>query len=536
MERGLGGDQRWDDALERGLKGYQRRDDALERGWKETKNEKTDWNEGWKASKDGTTHWNESNTTQTRRRNKVRNLRNSTLNIIFAVRETANFRVENTTLITKGRLGADKRIGSSKKRNDTQPNRIVICKAENPKVQKLGLLLHIRKNIKAIGREPRGIRRGYESSESEPKIRIEPQTEAVRESGRKEIDRWKSEGERNQESKKKKVAALRTKVRERKKNRSSIERSEPSNLSVNKTKGTVSASKTIGKERVTRTRKERPQKSDQDHRRATRTREARKSRTSTEGGKPSNLKVHRIKINASANTKRDTKAVKVNTSRARVKQPANTTAGIHEPTLNSYISLNNKGAYYESPMYVTEQVKWEYTLMCMCDWKLIGRCMIVVNLKHCVWNYYPRKLVMSNVNNVGMMYDVTNIKIIITTIGKHHTSELRSFTMLKHACEFMCNQKICNIITKIVNNFAKLNQTISTNLYSKAKIQLSPQIKLWGGFGLRGNRKTSSTKLWKRSYFISISLYIGENMVAASTTNVDLEMGMVDENEINNFS
>ena len=264
-------------------------------------------------------------------------------------------------------------------------------------------------------------------------------------------------------------------------------------------------------------------------------------------------------VNASANTKRDTEAVKLNTSRAGVKQSTSTTAGIHEPTLNSYklISFNSKGAYYESPMYVIEQVKWEYTLMCMCDWKLIGRCMIDVNLKLCVWNCYPRKLVMSNVNNVGMMYDVTNIKTLTTTttIGKHHTSELRSFTMLKHACEFMSNQKICNSITKTVNNVlhdllvikkihvvckdcyvVKLNQTISTNLYSKAKIQLSPQIKLWGGYGLRGNRKTSSTKLWKCSYFILISLYIGENMAAASTTNVDLEMGMVDENEINNFS
>ena len=58
------------------------------------------------------------------------------------------------------------------------------------------------------------------------------------------------------------------------------------------------------------------------------------------------------------------------------------------------------------------------------------------------------------VYNVGMMYDVTNIKTltITTTIGKHHTSELRSFTMLKHACEFMSNQKICNSITRTENN------------------------------------------------------------------------------------
>ena len=433
-------------------------------GWKKTKYEKTDWNEGWKASKDGTSHWNESNTTQTRRRNKVRNSRNPTLNIILAVRETDNFRVESISLITKDRLGADKRIGSSKKINDAQANRTIIRKAENPKIQKLGPLFPIRKYTKTIGSEPRGTKRGYESSESGPKIRIEPQTEVVREGGSKETGRWKSEEERNQESKKKKVAALRTKAKERKKNRSSTERSEPSNLNVNRNKDIGSTSKTTGER----------------SRRATRTRGARKSRSSTKGGEPSNLRVHKIKVNARANTIRDAEVVKPNTSRVGMKQPTITTAGIHEITLNSYISLNSKGAYYESSMYVTEQVKGEYALMCMCDWKLIGRCMIVVNLKHCVWYYYPRKFIMSNVNNVGMMYVVTNIKIIITTIGKHHTSELRSITMLKLACEFMCNQKICNSITKSVNNVVKLNQTISTNLYSKAKIQLSPQIKLWG--------------------------------------------------------
>ena len=196
--------------------------------------------------------------------------------------------------------------------------------------------------------------------------------------------------------------------------------------------------------------------------------------------------------------------------------------------------------------------------MCMCDWKLIGRCMINGNLKLCVWNCYPRKFVMSNVNNVGMMYDETNIKTLTlpTTKGKHHTSELRSCIMLKHACELMNNQKICNSISRTENNvlhdlwvikeihavckdcyaFKLKNQTISTHLYSKAKIQPSPQIKLWGGYGLRGNRKISSTKLWKCSYFLLIFWYIGENMAAISTTNVDLEMGMVDENEINNFS
>ena len=361
--------------------------------WRETKYEKTDWNEGWKTSKDGTSHWSESNTTQTRRRNKVRNLRNPTLNITLAVKETDNSRVENINLITKDKLGVDKRIGSSKKINDTQANRTVIRKAENPKIQKLGTLFPIRKYTRTIRSEPRGINRGYESSESGPKIRIEPQTKAVTEGGRKETGRWKSEEERNHEDKKKKVAALRTKAREKKKNRSSFERNEPCNLNAN--------SKTIGER----------------SRRVTRTRGARKSRSSTKGSELSNLRAHRIKVNLRANTIRDAEVVKPNTSRAGAKELTITTAGIHEITLNSYISPNSKGAYYESPMYVTEQVKGVYALMCMCDWKLIGRCMIVVNLKHCVWYYYPRKLIMSNVNNVGMMYVVINIKIIITTIG-----------------------------------------------------------------------------------------------------------------------
>ena len=226
------------------------------------------------------------------------------------MRETANYRVENTSLITKGRLGTNKIIGSFKERNDTQPIRIVICKERNPKVQKLGLLIHIRKNIKAIGREPRGIRSGYESSESEPKKRIEPQTKAVTESGTKETGRWKLEGERNPESEKKKVAALReetvtaerfpgkksnktigertrrtTKARVGIKSNSRTEEGVPRNRSVQRTKITVNASKTIN-ERTKRT---------------TKARRGRKNRSSTEQSEPSNLSRHRTKATVSAN-------------------------------------------------------------------------------------------------------------------------------------------------------------------------------------------------------------------------------------------
>ena len=57
-------------------------------------------------------HWNETNTARTGRRTKVRNPRNSTLDIILAAkleRDTASYIVERTSLITKGRLGVDKK-------------------------------------------------------------------------------------------------------------------------------------------------------------------------------------------------------------------------------------------------------------------------------------------------------------------------------------------------------------------------------------------------------------------------------------------
>ena len=74
--------------------------------------------------------------------------------------------------------------------------------------------------------------------------------------------------------------------------------------------------------------------------------------------------------------------------------------------------------------------------------------MIDGNLKLCIWNCYPRRYVMINVNIVYMMYDEININTLTipTTKWKHHTSELRSCIMLKHACEFMSNKKICNRI------------------------------------------------------------------------------------------
>ena len=160
--------------------------------------------------------------------------------------------------------------------------------------------------------------------------------------------------------------------------------------------------------------------------------------------------------------------------------------------------------------------------MCMCDCKLIRSCMINGNLKLCVWNWYPSRYAMINGNIVCMMYDKINmhILIILITTWKHHTSKLGPCKMFKHVCEFMRSKKICNSTTRarssvtyglcvmkqihiVCNAWYVLelkNHIINTHFYSKVKIQSSPQIKLWGGYGLRENRKISHTKLWKFSY------------------------------------
>ena len=68
------------------------------------------------------------------------------------------------------------------------------------------------------------------------------------------------------------------------------------------------------------------------------------------------------------------------------------------------------------------------------------------------------------------------------------------------------------------------NYIISIYFYSKAKIQPSPQI---------NNRRKTHAKLWKFFYLLLILWYIGANMATTSTTKVDMETDMVDENEMN---
>ena len=191
--------------------------------------------------------------------------------------------------------------------------------------------------------------------------------------------------------------------------------------------------------------------------------------------------------------------------------------------------------------------------MSMCVWNMIKTCMLDGIPKLYACNKYPRNYVMTIEYIVCMMYDKINMHTLtIPTIKwKYHINELRFCKMLKHACKFTRNKKIGNIIAlvrgKVTHDLCVLrkihdvcnsrvgvelkNQTTSKHFYSKAIIQPSPQIKLWGGYGFRANRKTSYTKLWKIPHLL-IFLHIGENMAAASTTNVEVEMGMVDENEI----
>ena len=426
----------------------------------------------------------------------------------------------------KGSLGIDREIGLLRMRNVMLSLRTVIYKVQNPKIQKLGLIIYKAKNTKEIGREPRGVRIGCKRAESKSKERIKPQAKTMKKRDTKNAKGWNSKGETKMETEKSKVESL---------SGEPVPTEQLSGKEGTKTRGEVT--KNFSKAR-----------------------EVTKSRSRTEGGESRSLSKNKIKDTESASMNSDKEAKRFSTTRGEAKQPMSKLSGIHKPNLRRYksISLSSKGAYYESPNCKRKQVNLEYAHMCMSDCNLIRRCMIDGNLKLCVWNWYPRSYVVINENIVCMMYDEINIHILTipTTKWKHHTSELRFCKMLKHACGFMRNKKICISIARVKSSvihglcvikeihavcntwyvFELKNQTISTHFYSKVKIQPSPQIKLWGGYGLRENRKISSTKLWKFSYLLLIFWYIGENMVVASTTNMDMEMGMVDENEINSSS
>ena len=280
------------------------------------------------------------------------------------------------------------------------------------------------------------------------------------------------------------------------------------------------------------------------------------NRRSTRVRQPRSPSEDRVKRTGErANTYSVKKAIRSSKNRARAKRSPGKLSGIHKPNFCRYelILFSSKGAYYESPNCNRKQTKWEYTQMSMCVWNMIKTCMLDRILKLYACNKYPRNYVVTIEYIVCMVYDKINMHTLtIPTIKwKHHISELRFCKMLKHACEFTRNKLIGNSIALVRGSVTHglcvireihvvcngrvvvelKNQTTSKHFYSKAIIQPSPQIKLWGGYGLRENRKTSYTKLWKIPHLLTF-WHIGENMAAASTTNVEMEMGMVDENEI----
>ena len=191
--------------------------------------------------------------------------------------------------------------------------------------------------------------------------------------------------------------------------------------------------------------------------------------------------------------------------------------------------------------------------MCMCRCEMARTCMTIRSLKLYAWNGYFRSYALFGANDICMLYDKVNIHTLIVFIVAWilYSSELGFCKILRHVCECMSSKKICNSTARIrsrityglcVMKYAHIvcnawyalelkNHIVSKHFYSKAKIQPSPQIKLWGGKGLRENRRKSNAKFWKKLYSLLILWYIGA-MVAANTTNVDMEMGMVDENEI----
>ena len=72
--------------------------------------------------------------------------------------------------------------------------------------------------------------------------------------------------------------------------------------------------------------------------------------------------------------------------------------------------------------------------------------------------------------------------------------------------------------------------------FSSTTFHLSPQIKLSGGNDLEINRSKAQEKLWQSIYILFVLLHIIANMATTSTSNMGMEMCMMDENEINSAS
>ena len=146
--------------------------------------------------------------------------------------------------------------------------------------------------------------------------------------------------------------------------------------------------------------------------------------------------------------------------------------------------------------------------------------MTIRNLKLYAWNGYFRSYALFGANDIYMMNDRVSMHtlIVFTIAWILYSNELDFCTILRHVCECMCN-KICNRTTRIRSRvkhgacdmkYAHIvcnawyvlelkNHINRKYFYSKAKIQPSPQIKLWEGKGLRDDRRKTNAKLWKNS-------------------------------------
>ena len=215
------------------------------------------------------------------------------------------------------------------------------------------------------------------------------------------------------------------------------------------------------------------------------------------------------------------------------------------------VLLEKKEAYYESIPCKKKHMNWEYAQKCMYECHMTRTCMNIRNIKLHAWNRYAIKYALLGDNVVCMMHDKTSMHIMKVPIvmWNSESNELKFFKEVVYAYAYMRCSKIytstkwfreyetqCPCVMKCNYNVESKNHIIIIHFYSKAKIQSSPQIKLWGGSSFRENRSETLTNLWKNLHSLLKLWYLGEKMAAASATNVDMEMAMVDENEINSSS
>ena len=181
--------------------------------------------------------------------------------------------------------------------------------------------------------------------------------------------------------------------------------------------------------------------------------------------------------------------------------------------------LRKKRAYYESSPCKRKQINWELAQMCMCRYEMARTCMTIRNLKLYAWNGYFRSYALFGANDIYMMNDRVSMYtlIVFTNTWIPYRNELGFCKILRHVCECMCN-KICNRTTRIrrrvkhgtcdmkcahivCNAWYALelkNHIDRKHFYFQVEIQPSPQIKLWGGRGLREDRRKTIAKLWKK--------------------------------------